>query len=121
MIESRKMGDSTRGWAIELGNIKAATVRDNIISNDGGRRRQRGDQPRATAASVPNTSEGVGINDLVIEDNVVRKWQVGMVARRQPAPRRHRLHLAERPDRPRQRLPASSTGNTTGSSSTRCR
>jgi hypothetical protein len=77
MLDSRKMGDSTRGWAIEVGNVRAAAIRDNVIANDGGR-------GGAAAFSlgfgggVSNASEGVGINDLLIEDNVVRNWQQSM-------------------------------------------
>ena len=33
-METRAIGSSYRGWAIELGNIKQATVRDNIFHDD---------------------------------------------------------------------------------------
>ena len=76
-METRAIGSSYRGWAIELGNIKSATVRNNVISDDGG----RGGAAAFSlgfGANVTNTSVGVGINNLVIEDNVVHKWTQGM-------------------------------------------
>jgi hypothetical protein len=73
MLGTRAIGGSYRGWAVELGNIKNATVRNNIIANDGA-------SGGAAAFSlgfggnVSNSSSGVGINNLVIENNIVYDW-----------------------------------------------
>jgi hypothetical protein len=76
-METRAIGNSYRGWAIELGNIKSATVRNNVISDDGG----RGGAAAFSlgfGSNVSNSSQGVGINNLVIEDNLVHKWTQGV-------------------------------------------
>ena len=75
-LESRLLGSTARGWAMELGNIKGATVSNNIITDDG----------PGTAAAINlgvgkdllNASSGVGINNLVIENNVIHKWHRGL-------------------------------------------
>jgi hypothetical protein len=74
MLETRTLGGEFRGWAVELGNIKSATVRDNVIANDGG----KGGAAAFSlgyGGNVTNSGSGVGINNLAIEDNVVRNWQ----------------------------------------------
>jgi hypothetical protein len=76
-LGTRDISGSSRGWAVELGNIKGATVRNNIVSDDGG-----GGGAAAFSlgfgGNVSNSSKGVGINNLVIEDNVVHKWTQGV-------------------------------------------
>ncbi|MDQ3223175.1 MAG: right-handed parallel beta-helix repeat-containing protein [Gemmatimonadota bacterium] len=76
-METRSISGKMRGWAIELGNIKSANVRNNVITDDGG----NGGAAAFSlgyGANVSNTGSGVGINNLVIEDNVVHKWTQGM-------------------------------------------
>ncbi len=70
--ESRDIGGSARGWAMELGNIKGATVRNNVMTND-----TVGQAPAITlntGSNIENSGSGVGINNLVIEDNIVNNW-----------------------------------------------
>jgi hypothetical protein len=73
--QTRPIGSSGRGWAIELGNIKSGTVADNIITDD-----SSATFPAITlgAGDAYNTSQGVGINNLTIEDNVVNKWYMSL-------------------------------------------
>ena len=77
MLGTRSIGGSYRGWAMELGNIKGATVRNNIVANDG-------TSGGAAAimigfgSNVANSSQGVGVNNLVIENNIVYDWMQGM-------------------------------------------
>ena len=72
-IGTRTINGSTRGWAMELGNIRGATVRNNIISKDN-------DTDGSAAINlgygenVSNASSGVGINNLTLENNVVYRW-----------------------------------------------
>ena len=76
-LDTRTINGAGRGWALELGNIKGATVRNNIISEDN-------DDDGSPAIrllygnNLSNTSSGVGINNLVIESNVVHKWTQSM-------------------------------------------
>jgi hypothetical protein len=77
MLETRAIGGDKRGWAIEVGNVKSATIRDNIISNDGGQGGLAAIN-LAVGSNVSNAGDGVGINKLLVEDNVVYKWQQSM-------------------------------------------
>jgi hypothetical protein len=77
MVGTRSIGGSYRGWAIELGNIKGATVRNNIIANDG----NAGGAAAFSlgyGSNVSNSGSGVGINNLTIENNIVYDWMQGM-------------------------------------------
>ena len=74
--ETRSISGSARGWAIELGNIKSATVRDNIITDDGGNGAAA--ISLGFGSNVTNAGQGVGINNLTIENNIVHNWTQGM-------------------------------------------
>lgn len=74
-LNSRDSAGAPRGWAIELGNIKAgggSYVRDNIIAQDNENNFPAIKLETATGAS--NASAGVGINDVTIERNIVYDW-----------------------------------------------
>ena len=77
-----------RGWAIELGNIKPGgntSVVGNIIAHD---------TQGAAAAIVLATGTGakdnpeqtVGVNDLLIEGNVIYRWNKGMLIEKSLTP-----------------------------------
>jgi hypothetical protein len=73
---SRNIGSSARGWAIQLGNVKSATVSNNIMSDDSSG--VMGAISLETGGNLTNASQGVGINNLTIENNIVNKWYMGM-------------------------------------------
>jgi hypothetical protein len=72
----RSIGGSARGWAIQLGNIKSATVSNNIMTDDASG--QMGAISLETGGNLKNASSGVGINNLTIENNIVNKWYMAM-------------------------------------------
>jgi hypothetical protein len=72
-IGSRGIGSSLRGWAIEVSNTKPGAnvdVSGNLIADD--------TQNANPAIKLEVSSEGVGINDVTIEDNIVYKWYQGL-------------------------------------------
>ncbi len=78
-LESRDIAGAGRGWAIEVGNIKAGAntrIHDNIFSEDSQKL-----YPAIMlniGIGVDNQANSVGINDLTIEDNIVHKWDMGL-------------------------------------------
>ena len=67
------------GWAIEAGNIKAGggtTISDNIVADDN--QHKNAAIKLETDGGATNASEGVGINDLAVERNIVYKWYQGL-------------------------------------------
>jgi hypothetical protein len=78
-IDDRDINGAARGWAIEVGNLKAGgntIVSDNIIASD-----TQNKYPAIkleTDTGATNASQGVGINDLTITRNIVYKWYQGL-------------------------------------------
>ena len=75
-LETRAIGTSQRGWGIEAGNIKFATIKNNIFTDD-----SNGVMAAIkldAGQSLLNTSSGVGINNLTIEDNIVNQWHASI-------------------------------------------
>src|SRR6185369_914578 len=78
-LDSRDFNGSPRGWAMDVGNIKAGagtSIRDNIIASD-----TAGNSPAIRldiGTGVENAADGVGINDLTIAGNIVFKWNSGL-------------------------------------------
>src|SRR5688572_4823698 len=75
-MESRTISGGARGWALELGNIKQATVKDNIFHDD--TVGQMGAISLASGTNLSNPGSGVGINNLTIENNIVHKWYMAV-------------------------------------------
>jgi hypothetical protein len=75
-----KINGTTRGWGMEIGNIKpdaGTTVSNNIFSGDG----TGGEQPAINVAvgnNIDNFSQTVGVNDLTIRGNIIYKWPGGI-------------------------------------------
>jgi hypothetical protein len=68
---SRDIDGAPRGAAINIGNLTpglGATVRDNVITDDEGQ----------FTAAIQFQETGVGVNDLLVERNVVHKWYGGL-------------------------------------------
>jgi hypothetical protein len=72
---TRSISGNSRGWAMQVGNIKSATISNNIITDD-----SSGTFPAITlqAGNAYNTGSGVGINNLTIEGNIVNKWYMSI-------------------------------------------
>jgi hypothetical protein len=75
-IGDHAIAGSLRGWAIETGNVKSATISNNIISGDNQQTDRRHSSRRHHG--VENQWEATGINNLTIEDNIVNKWYAGL-------------------------------------------
>jgi hypothetical protein len=56
-----------RGFGIELGNIKKASIHDNFILHD------KSAKPYGAAISL--NDNGIGLHDLTIENNVIYDWR----------------------------------------------
>jgi hypothetical protein len=72
-LGSRGIGSLLRGWAIELANTKPGSgvdVTGNIIAGD--------TQNANPAIKLEAASEGVGLNDATIQNNIVYKWYQGL-------------------------------------------
>jgi hypothetical protein len=78
-LDSHDINGVSRGWGVEINNTQAGAnvgIRDNIFAHD---TRGTGAAIRLdVGAGVSNAAEGVGINDLTVEDNVVYKWHQGL-------------------------------------------
>lgn len=72
ILDGRNIGNTPRGTAMEIGNVKSATISNNIISDNS--KSQNAAIALGTGGDLLNAGSGVGINNLVIEDNVVNKW-----------------------------------------------
>jgi hypothetical protein len=70
-MESRSISGGARGWAIEVGNVKSASIKNNVMQDD-----TSGEMAaiKLGAGKAYNTGSGVGINNLTIENNVVHDW-----------------------------------------------
>ena len=77
MLETKPIGSGMRGWAIDLGNTKSATVRDNIVAHEGSRVSSAAINI-GYGSNVSNASSGVGVNNLLIENNVIYDWAQGV-------------------------------------------
>lgn len=78
-LEARDINGGARGWAIEAGNLKNggnSVISDNIIAHDTQNRNAA--IKLETAGGATNASQGVGINDLTIERNIIYKWYQGL-------------------------------------------
>ena len=78
VLDTRDIQSSGRGWGmgLELGNIRAATVANNIFANDSGKKAAAITLGYGT--SVSNQSQATGVNNLTIEDNTVYNWYRGV-------------------------------------------
>lgn len=77
-LDSRDINGVSRGWGVEINNLRpdaGVAVRNNVFAHD---TRGTGAAIRLdTGAGVTNASQGVGINDLTVEDNITYKWHQG--------------------------------------------
>lgn len=73
ILEAEDIGDSEHGYGIELTNIKAAEVYNNIIAGD------RRSAPGGPAVQVTGRDGGgVGAHNVVVRNNTVYDWQGGL-------------------------------------------
>ncbi|HEX8522684.1 MAG TPA: right-handed parallel beta-helix repeat-containing protein [Tepidisphaeraceae bacterium] len=79
-LGTTSINGQVRGWGLELGNIKrggTTVVRNNIFAQD----TQRAFPAIVLTTGggiVANSSDAVGVNDLLIENNIVYKWFKGL-------------------------------------------
>jgi PKD domain len=74
-VGTREINGETRGWAIEAGNLKPGgntTIQDNIFAFDTSQK--NASIVLSYGTGYTNPEQAAGINDLIIEDNVVYKW-----------------------------------------------
>jgi hypothetical protein len=79
IVGSSAILDSARGWGISIGNLKPASkgggtvIRNNVFAND-----TQNNSPVIKLDRMDNTNADVGINDLLIEQNIVYSWYKGI-------------------------------------------
>jgi hypothetical protein len=73
---TRNLGSSPRGWAMQVGNIKSATISNNIMTDDTSG--VSGAISLEAGGNLANASQGVGIDNLTIENNIVNKWYMAV-------------------------------------------
>ena len=77
-LDSHDIGGVARGWAVEVNNTTPGAnvgIRDNIFAHD-----TRGTNAAGrldVGADLTNAADGVGLNDLTVEDNIAYRWHQG--------------------------------------------
>jgi hypothetical protein len=71
-LGDRDISGQTRGWAIEVGNTRQATISDNIIAND--TQNAFAAIRLSTVSGVDNPDQSPGLSNLNIENNTIKGW-----------------------------------------------